>query len=431
MNTAKLSLRGAAALPVLLLACAGATAAAPAPVAVTAIKAAHMLDVRSGALINDAVVLVSGERITAAGSKLAIPPGANVIDLGAKTLLPGLIDAHTHLTGNPEDAGYSSVRISVPRAALTGAKNARLTLQAGFTTVRDVGSEGYADIGLRDAINDGDVPGPRIAASGPALGITGGHCDDTMHAPQYNAIATGVADGVEEVTKRTRQIIKYGADVIKICATGGVLSMGDDPRASQYSPQELKAIVTEAHRLGRKVAAHAHGGDGIRLAVLAGVDSIEHGSYIDDEGIKLLKEHNTWLVPTLYLGDWLIDNAEAIKLPKPLLEKAKVVLPAARVNIGKAIKAGVPIAFGTDAAVYPHGLNGREFAVLVKLGMTPIQAIRSATVNASQLLGWSDKVGAIEVGKFADLIAVDGEPLKDVTTLERVQWVMKGGAVVR
>jgi imidazolonepropionase-like amidohydrolase len=319
----------------------------------------------------------------------------------------------------------------VPRAALAGAKNARLTLQAGFTTVRDVGAEGYADIGLRDAVNDGDVPGPRIVASGPALGITGGHCDDTMHAPQYNAVATGVADGVEEVIKRTRQIIKYGADVIKICATGGVLSMGDDPRASQYSPQELKAIVTEAHRLGRKVAAHAHGGEGIRLAVLAGVDSIEHGSYIDDDGIKLLKEHKTWLVPTLYLGAWLIDNAEAIKLPKPLLEKAKVVLPAARVNIGKAIKAGVPIAFGTDAAVYPHGQNGREFAVLVKLGMTPIQAVRSATVNASELLGMSDRVGAIEAGKYADLIAVDGEPLKDVATLERVQWVMKGGAVVR
>ena len=426
-----MSLRRAGVLPALLLTCASGIAAETAPAQITAVKAASMVDVRSGALVSNAVVLISGERITAAGSGLAIPAGATVIDLGAKTLLPGLIDAHTHLTGNPEDAGYSSVRISVPRAALAGAKNARLTLQAGFTTVRDVGAEGYADIGLRDAVNDGDVPGPRIVASGPALGITGGHCDDTMHAPQYNAVATGVADGVEEVIKRTRQIIKYGADVIKICATGGVLSMGDDPRASQYSPQELKAIVTEAHRLGRKVAAHAHGGEGIRLAVLAGVDSIEHGSYIDDDGIKLLKEHKTWLVPTLYLGAWLIDNAEAIKLPKPLLEKAKVVLPAARVNIGKAIKAGVPIAFGTDAAVYPHGQNGREFAVLVKLGMTPIQAVRSATVNASELLGMSDRVGAIEAGKYADLIAVDGEPLKDVATLERVQWVMKGGAVVR
>jgi imidazolonepropionase-like amidohydrolase len=420
-----------ATLPVLVLACTalvstGAAAQSP----VTAVKAAHMVDVRSGALIDDAVVLIAGERITAAGSRLAIPAGATVIDLGSKTLLPGLIDAHTHLTGNPEDAGYASIAISAPRAALSGAKNARLMLKAGFTAARDVGADAYADIALRDAINAGDIPGPRIVASGPALGITGGHCDDTMHAPQYNAVALGVADGVDEVIKRTRQIIKYGADVIKVCATGGVLSMGDDPRASQYSAEEMKAIVTEAHRLGRKVAAHAHGGDGIRIAVLAGVDSIEHGSYIDDEGIRLLKEHKTWLVPTLYLGDWLIDNAEAIKLPKPLLEKAKVVLPAARINVARAIKAGVPIAFGTDAAVYPHGLNGREFAVLVKLGMTPLQAIRTATVNSSQLLGWADRMGAIEAGKFADLIAVDGEPLKDVTTLERVQWVMKGGAVV-
>jgi imidazolonepropionase-like amidohydrolase len=398
---------------------------------VTAIKAAHVLDVRSGAMLDQGVILVSGERITAVGSKLAIPAGATVIDLGNRTVLPGLIDMHTHLTGDPQDAGYSVIAKSVPRITLTGAKNARLTLQAGFTTVRDVGAENFADIGLRDAINDGDVPGPRIAASGPAMGITGGHCDDTMHAPEYRITGLGVADGVDEALKVTRRNIKYGADVIKICATGGVLSFGDDPRTSQYTLEELKAIISDAHRLGRKAAAHAHGGDGIKLAVLAGVDSIEHGSYIDDEGIKLMKEHRTWLVPTLYLGDWLIENAEAIKLPAPLLAKAKVVLPQARLNIARAIKAGVPIAFGTDAAVYPHGLNGREFAVLVKLGMTPLQAIRTATLNASELLGWTDRVGSIEAGKFADLIAVDGDPLKDVTTLERVQWVMKGGAVAK
>jgi len=421
-------------LPAILLSSTAAAAnapAVPATATVTAIKAAHMVDVRKGTLIDDAVVLVSGERITAAGSKLAIPAGATVIDLGNKTLLPGLIDSHTHLTGDPQDAGYAIVAKSIPRSTLTGAKNARLTLNAGFTAVRDVGADGYTDIGLRDAINDGDVPGPRIAASGPAMGITGGHCDDTLHAPQYGITGLGVADGVEKALKVTRRNIKYGSDVIKICATGGVLSFGDDPRTSQYTLEELKAIIGDAHRLGRKAAAHAHGGEGIRLAVLAGVDSIEHGSYIDDEGIKLMKEHKTWLVPTLYLGDWLIENAEAIKLPKPLLEKARVVLPQARINIGRAIKAGVPVAFGTDAAVYPHGLNAREFAVLVKLGMTPAQAIRTATVNASELLGWSDRIGTIEAGKFADMIAVDGEPLKDVTVLERVQWVMKGGAVVR
>lgn len=411
----------------LLLACATAAANETN----IAIKAAHMVDVRSGTLVDDAVILIRGERITAAGSKLAIPAGTQVIDLGNKTLLPGLIDAHTHITGNPEDAGYSIIAKSIPRITLAGARNALTTLRAGFTTIRDVGADGYTDIGLRDAINDGDVPGPRILASGPPLGITGGHCDDTMHAPEYKSSALGVADGVDEALKVTRRNIKYGADVIKICATGGVLSFGDDPRTSQYTLEELKAIISDAHRLGRKTAAHAHGGDGIKLSVLAGIDSIEHGSYIDDEGIKLMKEHKTYLVPTLYLGDWLIENAEAIKLPKPLLEKAKVVLPLARVNIGKAIKAGVPIAFGTDAAVYPHGLNAREFAVLVKLGMTPAQAIRTATVNASDLLGWSDKVGSIEAGKYADLIAVDGEPLKDVRALEQVQWVMKGGAVVQ
>ncbi|SDH53601.1 MULTISPECIES: amidohydrolase family protein [unclassified Duganella] len=411
-----------------LLLCAAATAHAA---DITAIKAAHMVDVRNGTLIDNAVVLISGEHITAAGSRLAIPADAKIIDLGNKTLLPGLIDTHTHITGRPEDAGYGIIAKSIPRQALQGARNARVTLQAGFTTIRDVGADGYADIGLRDAINEGDVPGPRIAASGPALGITGGHCDDTMHAPEYKSTSLGVADGVDEALKVTRRNIKYGADVIKICATGGVLSFGDDPRTSQYTLEELKAIIGDAHRLGRKSAAHAHGGDGIKLAVLAGVDSIEHGSYIDDEGIKLMKEHKTYLVPTLYLGDWLLENAEAIKLPKPLLEKAKVVLPQARINIGKAIKAGVPIAFGTDAAVYPHGLNAREFAVLVKLGMTPAQALRTATVNAADLLGWSDKVGSIEAGKYADLIAVDGDPLKDVRTLEQVQWVMKGGAVVK
>ncbi|MYM23822.1 amidohydrolase family protein [Duganella sp. FT135W] len=411
-----------------MLACAAAYAAEPATIAV---KAAHMVDVRNGTLVDNAVVLISGERITAAGSQLAIPAGAQVIDLGNKTLLPGLIDSHTHITGAPEDAGYSIIAKSVPRITLMGAKNALVTLRAGFTTIRDVGADAYTDIGLRDAINDGDVPGPRILASGPPLGITGGHCDDTMHAPEYKLTALGVADGVDEALKVTRRNIKYGADVIKICATGGVLSFGDDPRTSQYTLEELKAIISDAHRLGRKTAAHAHGGDGIKLSVLAGIDSIEHGSYIDDEGIKLMKEHKTYLVPTLYIGDWLLENAEAIKLPKPLLEKAKVVMPIARANIAKAIKAGVPIAFGTDAAVYPHGLNAHEFAVLVKLGMTPAQAIRTATVNAADLLGWSDKVGSIEAGKFADLIAVDGEPLKDVKTLESVQWVMKGGAVVK
>ncbi|MFZ6845554.1 amidohydrolase family protein [Undibacterium sp. RuTC16W] len=401
------------------------------PQTLIAVKAAHMLNVNDGTFIDQATVLIRGDKIIAAGNKVQIPDTAQIIDLGDKTLLPGLIDMHTHLTADPENSGYSSIALSAPRQTLIGARNARLTLNAGFTTVRDVYAEAYSDVGLRDAINAGDIPGPRMLASGPGMGITGGHCDDTMHAPEYHLTSGGTADGVAAVMQKTREIIKYGASVIKICATGGVLSFGDDPKASQYTLEEMKTIVSEAHRLGKKVAAHAHGGDGIRLAVLAGVDSIEHGSYIDDEGSKLMKEHKTWLVPTLYLGDWLIQHAEEIKLPKALLEKAKVVLPDARKHVARAVSLGVPIAFGTDAGVYPHGLNAREFAVYVQIGMTPIQAIRSATVNASKLLGWEDQVGSIDVGKFADMIAVDGNPLKDVTELERVKWVMKAGAVIR
>jgi len=396
-----------------------------------AIRAARLLDVRSGQFIDKPVVLIKGDRIEAVGSNLAIPAGLRVIDLGTATLLPGMMDMHTHITGNPEDLGYSSIAISTAREALNGVKNARLTLEAGFTSIRNVGASAYTDVALRDVIDRGDIPGPRIAASGPALGITGGHCDDTMHAPQFKIEGEGVADGAAAVAKKVREVIKYGADLIKICATGGVLSFRDDPNASQYSLEEMKIIVSEAHRLGRKVAAHAHGGDGIKLAVEAGVDSIEHGSYIDDAGIKLMKARGTYLVPTVYLGDWLLENAERIKLPAPLVAKAKVVVPAARKNLAEAFRQGVPVAFGTDAAVYPHGLNGREFAVYVKLGMTPLAALQSATINAAKLMDWEDRVGAVEKGKFADLIAVAGDPLKDITEMERVQFVMKGGQVFK
>jgi imidazolonepropionase-like amidohydrolase len=306
-----------------------------------------------------------------------------------------------------------------------------VTLEAGFTTVRNVGAHGFADIALRDAINAGDVPGPRIDASGPAIGVTGGHCDESLLAPEFHHIADGVADGVPALMAKTREIAKYGADCIKICASGGVLSKGDSPEALQFSDEEIRAVVTEAHRLGRKVAAHAHGAAGIKQAVMAGVDSIEHASFIDDEAIRLMKEKGTYLVPTIYLGDWFMENYQRIGVPEFMVEKARVVMPAARKNIGRAFKAGVKVAFGTDAAVYPHGLNAHEFAVMVRLGLTPMQSIQAATANAADLLGWSDRVGSIEAGRFADIIAVNGDPLTNVATLEHVSLVMKGGWVVK
>jgi len=417
------------ALAVAVLGLCAAVAQAPQRVAV---HAGHMLDVKSGKMLSDQTLLIEDGKIVSAGasSEAKIPSDAVKIDLPNATVLPGLIDAHTHLTMDPH-FGYETLALSVPRQTLIGAKNARLTLLAGFTTVRNVGAEAYSDVALRDAINAGDVPGPRMLVSGPAIGITGGHCDNDMLPFEYHAVADGVADGIAAVQHKVRENIKYRVDLIKVCATGGVLSLGDNPQASQYTLEELKAIVADAHRLGRKVAAHAHGAEGIRWAAEAGVDSIEHGSYIDDAAIAVMKEHGTYLVPTLYLGDWMIDNAGLTRLPPPLLAKAQEVIPAARKNIAHAFASGVKVAFGTDAAVYPHGMNAHEFAVMVKLGLTPLQAIQASTVNAADLLGWSGKVGTLEPGAWADIVAVDGDPLKDVTTLERVKFVMKGGAVVK
>lgn len=396
------------------------------------VHAGHVLDVKSGKMLADQTIEIENGKIVsmAAASEARNSADATRIDLPNATILPGMIDAHTHLTFDPV-FGYEQLAISTPREALIGAKNARLTLLAGFTTVRNVGARGYTDVALRDAINAGDVPGPRMLVSGPALGITGGHCDNNMLPFEYHATEDGVADGIAGVQQKVRQNIKYGADVIKVCATGGVLSLGDNPQSSQYTLEEMKAIVADAHRLGRKVAAHAHGAEGIRWAAEAGVDSIEHGSYIDDAAIAAMKEHGTYLVPTLYLGDWMIDNAGLTRLPSPLLAKARDVIPAARKNIAHAFASGVKVALGTDAAVYPHGMNAHEFAVMVKLGLTPLQSIQAGTINAADLLGWAGKVGTLEPGAWADIVAVDGDPLKDVTTLERVKFVMKGGEVVK
>jgi imidazolonepropionase-like amidohydrolase len=399
---------------------------------VVAIHAGHVLDVKTGKLLADQTVVIEDGKIVSVGEASAskAPAGAVSIELPGATILPGLIDAHTHLTSNPT-FGYEELAISIPREALIGAKNARVTLNAGFTTVRNVGADGYSDVALRDAINAGDVPGPRMLVSGPPLGITGGHCDNNLLPFEYHAVGDGVADGIAAVQHKVRENIKYGSDLIKICATGGVLSKGDDPQASQYTLEEMKAIVADAHRLGRKVAAHAHGAQGILWASQAGVDSIEHGSYIDDAGIAEMKKNGTYLVPTLYLGDWFLENAAVNHVPDFYLAKAKAVMPIARKNIAHAFASGVKVAFGTDAAVYPHGMNAHEFAVMVKLGLTPLQAIQAATINAADLLGWAGKVGSLDAGAWADIVAVDGDPLKDVTTLERVKFVMKGGEVVR
>ena len=407
----------------------GAQQGAPATKTVV-IRAGHLLDVKTGKTLTHQVIVIQGDKIASVGSDTQVPAGALVVDLSNATVLPGLIDAHTHIT-MITNFGYSRLAISVPREALNGARNARVTLDAGFTTIRNVGASGFTDVALRDAINAGDVPGPRMLVSGPALSITGGHCDNNLLPFESHAQSEGVADGVEAVHRKTREIIKYGADLIKICATGGVLSHGDNPQASQYTLEEMKAIVADAHRLGRKVAAHAHGAEGIRWASEAGVDSIPHGSYHHHAAIAVMKKNGTYLVPTLYLADWFLGNAEKIGTPPELIAKAREVMPAARENVARAFAAGVKVGFGTDAAVYPHGLNAHEFAVMVKLGLAPLQAIQAATINDADLLGWSDKIGTIEAGKWADIVAVDGDPLADVTTLEHVKFVMKGGEVVK
>jgi len=400
-----------------------------------AVRAGRLLDVRTGKTLDDQIILVEGDRVKEIGpaADLAgrLASATRVIDLSRYTVLPGLIDAHTHLTFAPGSTSYRGLSISIPREALVGARNARVTLDAGFTTVRNVGARGFADVALRDAINAGDVPGPRMLVSGPPLSITGGHNDYNLLAPEFHATSDGVADGVDAVTAKVRENVKYGADLIKFMATGGVLSEGDNPALEQYSPEEMRAIVATAHGLGRRVAAHAHGALGIKNAVLAGVDSIEHGSFIDDEDIQLMKAHGTYLVPTLYLMDWFMDNYQKLGLTEGVIAKAKVVMPAARANVARAFRGGVKVAFGTDAAVYPHGLNAHEFAVMVKLGLTPLASIQAATINAADLIGWPDRVGSLDPGHYADLIAVEGDPLNDVTVLENVKFVMKGGQVVR
>jgi len=405
-----------------------AEAAAPSRIL---IRAGHVLDVHSGNETADQTIIVIGDLISGISATSATPKQAQdrEIDLRGMTVLPGLIDVHTHLTMDSNFDPYHELSTSVAKSALIGAHNAKVTLAAGFTAVRNVGAEGYADVDLRDAINADLIEGPHMQVSGPALGITGGHCDDNLLPIQYHVQGSGVADGVEAVQHKVRETIKYGADLIKICATGGVLSKGDDPQASQYTQEELKAIVADAHRLGRKVAAHAHGAQGILWATQAGVDSIEHGSYMNDEDIAALKAHGTYFVPTAYLVDWMQKNGQ---LPTFSQQKMKDVSAVEKANAKKAIAAHVKVALGTDAAVYPHGLNAHEFEVYVdQFGMTPLAAIQTGTLNAADLMGWSNKVGALDPGKWADIIAVKGDPLHDVKLLQHVSFVMKSGVVYK
>jgi imidazolonepropionase-like amidohydrolase len=395
------------------------------------VRCGHLLDVATGSEAAGQTIIVSGDKVVGVAATAATPAGAGdrVIDLGKLWVMPGLIDVHTHLTMANNFDPYWELTMTPAKEGIIGVENAKVTLEAGFTTVRNVGADDFADVALRDEINAGRVEGPHMQVSGPPLSITGGHMDKNLLPYEYHDKGEGVADGIAEVQHMVRQNIKYGADLIKIGATGGVLSKGDDPQASQYTLEEMQAIVADAHRLGRKVAAHAHGAQGILWATEAGVDSIEHGSYMNDEDIAAMKAHGTYFVPTAYLIDWMQQYGNLSPL---YVQKMKDVSSVEKANAIRAIKAGVKVALGTDAAVYPHGLNAHEVDVYVnQFGMTPLEGIRTGTVNAADLMGWSDKVGSIAPGKWADVIAVEGDPLKDVKVLQQVVFVMKSGVVYK
>jgi imidazolonepropionase-like amidohydrolase len=397
----------------------------------TLLRAGKVIDVHTGKETPGETVVVEGETITAIATTASTPakPGDREIDLTGYTLLPGLIDVHTHLTMATNFDPYFELSMTPGKEAILGVENAKTTLEAGFTSVRNVGANGFTDVALRDEINAGHIPGPHMLVSGPALGITGGHMDENLLPKQYNVVGEGVADGIAGVQHMVRENIKYGADLIKIGASGGVLSKGDDPQASQYTQEEMQAIVADAHRLGRKVAAHAHGAQAILWASEAGVDSIEHGSYLDEAGIAMMKKHGTYFVPTAYLIDWVQQYGN---LPPFYAQKMKDVSAVEKQNAIRAIKAGVKVACGTDAAVYPHGLNAHELDVYVnQFGMTPLAALQTATLNAADLMGWTAKTGSLEAGKWADVIAVQGDPLGDIKLLQHVPFVMKGGVIYK
>jgi len=392
-----------------------------------------MLDVENGTLIQSPLITIDDGVITSIERNKKPKLGKNdeLINLPQLTLVPGLMDMHVHLTSDPTVSRSERLGQSIPRMAVKSAYFAKKTLEAGFTTVRNVGADGYSVIAVRDGINAGDIVGPRIWAAGPSLGITGGHCDNNRLPPELKYTSTGVADGPWAVRTKVRENIKYGANAIKFCATGGVFSKGTKVGVQQYSLEEMKAIVEEAHMRDLPVAAHAHGTSGIKTAIIAGVDSVEHASFLDDEAIALAKKHGTWLSMDIYNTEYTLSFGEQNGVDEENLNKERQVSKKQRDSFSRAVKAGVNMVFGTDAAIYPHGDNAKQFSRMVEFGMTELQAIQSATINSAKLLKMHNKLGQIKTGYAADIIAVEGNPLKNISTLEQIPFVMKAGIVYK
>ena len=399
---------------------------------ITVIKAGSLFDSKSGRVSRNVVVVIEDDKIVAVGrGDTEIPVGAKVIDLSSSFVLPGVMDMHTHLVGNLDKNYFAGYFKSPHRKTIGGVVNAETTLLAGFTSVRNVGAGDYADVVLRNAINDGDIPGPRMLVSGPSLGITGGHCDRNNLNSSFEERSDGVADGPWAVREKVRTNVKYGADLTKFCATGGVFSKGDSVGATQYTLEEMQAIVDESQMHGRKVAAHAHGNEGIKRAIRAGVDSIEHASFLDREAVQMGIDSGTYFAIDIYNTEYTLEQGAANGVPEENINKEREVGTIQRQSFTLAVEMGAKVVFATDSGVYPHGLNGRQFARAVRFGMTPTQALQSATTVSAELFGWEDQVGQIAPGMYADIIAVDGDPLDNISEMEDVDFVMKGGVVYK